>query len=53
MSRAPRWIQKIGLEWAYRLSREPKRLIGRHASNAWFALRMLARDAVTARAQRI
>ena len=26
VSQAPSWMQKIGLEWAYRLSRDPKRL---------------------------
>jgi N-acetylglucosaminyldiphosphoundecaprenol N-acetyl-beta-D-mannosaminyltransferase len=30
ISRAPRWIQKSGLEWLYRLSREPKRLLKRY-----------------------
>jgi N-acetylglucosaminyldiphosphoundecaprenol N-acetyl-beta-D-mannosaminyltransferase len=28
--RAPRWMAKSGLEWAYRLSREPKRLWHRY-----------------------
>lgn len=27
---APRWVQQIGLEWAYRVLREPKRLLGRY-----------------------
>jgi N-acetylglucosaminyldiphosphoundecaprenol N-acetyl-beta-D-mannosaminyltransferase len=43
--RAPRWMQKSGLEWAFRLSREPRRLLGRYASNALFIARMVARDA--------
>jgi N-acetylglucosaminyldiphosphoundecaprenol N-acetyl-beta-D-mannosaminyltransferase len=30
MRRAPRWISKVGLEWAYRLVREPRRLAGRY-----------------------
>lgn len=42
--RAPRWVQKIGLEWAYRLSREPRRLAPRYARNGWFLLSMAARD---------
>jgi len=29
---APRWMQRSGLEWAYRVACEPKRLIGRYAS---------------------
>jgi N-acetylglucosaminyldiphosphoundecaprenol N-acetyl-beta-D-mannosaminyltransferase len=42
--RAPRWMQKTGLEWTFRLSLEPKRLFMRYASNAWFIARMVARD---------
>ena len=42
--RAPRWMQKTGLEWAFRLWLEPGRLFKRYASNAWFILRMLSRD---------
>jgi N-acetylglucosaminyldiphosphoundecaprenol N-acetyl-beta-D-mannosaminyltransferase len=29
--RAPQWMQKSGLEWLYRLAREPKRLFWRYA----------------------
>jgi N-acetylglucosaminyldiphosphoundecaprenol N-acetyl-beta-D-mannosaminyltransferase len=32
VSQAPGWMQRNGLEWAYRLSREPKRLWRRYAS---------------------
>jgi N-acetylglucosaminyldiphosphoundecaprenol N-acetyl-beta-D-mannosaminyltransferase len=32
VSQAPAWMQRNGLEWAYRLSREPKRLWRRYAS---------------------
>lgn len=28
--RAPLWMQKSGLEWAWRLAREPRRLVGRY-----------------------
>ncbi len=42
--RAPRWMQKIGLEWAFRLGLEPRRLLGRYARNAWFISRMIVRD---------
>jgi len=31
VSRAPKAIQKIGLEWAYRVAQEPRRLAGRYA----------------------
>jgi N-acetylglucosaminyldiphosphoundecaprenol N-acetyl-beta-D-mannosaminyltransferase len=42
--RAPRWIQRIGLEWVYRLYQEPKRLALRYGSNILFMVRMLAKD---------
>jgi N-acetylglucosaminyldiphosphoundecaprenol N-acetyl-beta-D-mannosaminyltransferase len=32
VSQAPGWMQRNGLEWAYRLSREPRRLWRRYAS---------------------
>jgi N-acetylglucosaminyldiphosphoundecaprenol N-acetyl-beta-D-mannosaminyltransferase len=41
MPRAPRWIQRIGLEWAYRMFREPRRLAGRYFHNGLFVMRML------------
>ncbi len=31
LSQAPRWMQRSGLEWLYRLSREPRRLWRRYA----------------------
>jgi N-acetylglucosaminyldiphosphoundecaprenol N-acetyl-beta-D-mannosaminyltransferase len=43
--RSPRWLQAAGLEWAYRLYQEPRRLFGRYARNAAFLLRMLSHDA--------
>ncbi len=33
--RAPLWMQHSGLEWAYRMSSEPKRLAKRYAKDAW------------------
>jgi N-acetylglucosaminyldiphosphoundecaprenol N-acetyl-beta-D-mannosaminyltransferase len=42
--RAPRRLQALGLEWAYRLWREPGRLAPRYARNAGFILGMVARD---------
>jgi N-acetylglucosaminyldiphosphoundecaprenol N-acetyl-beta-D-mannosaminyltransferase len=33
--RAPRWMQAAGLEWLYRVSREPRRLCKRYAKGAW------------------
>jgi N-acetylglucosaminyldiphosphoundecaprenol N-acetyl-beta-D-mannosaminyltransferase len=43
--RAPRLVQRIGMEWAYRMWREPSRLAPRYARNAAFILKMLTRDA--------
>lgn len=39
--RAPRWMQRVGLEWAYRLAQEPCRLSGRYVRNAMFLVKML------------
>ena len=40
--RAPRWMQRAGLEWAYRLASEPRRLWRRYlVGNARFALLLL------------
>jgi N-acetylglucosaminyldiphosphoundecaprenol N-acetyl-beta-D-mannosaminyltransferase len=30
ISRAPRWMQRLGLEWTFRLSKEPRRLARRY-----------------------
>lgn len=30
IERAPRWMQKLGLEWSYRLCKEPKRMFRRY-----------------------
>ena len=49
VQRSPRWIQRVGFEWAYRLSREPGRLTSRYSRNALFAFRKLARDVFTFR----
>jgi N-acetylglucosaminyldiphosphoundecaprenol N-acetyl-beta-D-mannosaminyltransferase len=43
--RAPRWLQRVGLEWAYRLYKEPSRLFLRYVQNGAFLLRLLARQA--------
>lgn len=41
--RAPRLLQRINMEWAYRLWQEPRRLGPRYARNAWFLLRVVTR----------
>lgn len=42
--RAPAWVQRAGLEWVYRISREPRRLVGRYAGDGLFLGRMVAAD---------
>ena len=41
ITRAPRWMQKTGLEWAFRMLLEPKRLFSRYARNARFIVSMV------------
>jgi N-acetylglucosaminyldiphosphoundecaprenol N-acetyl-beta-D-mannosaminyltransferase len=43
--RAPRWLQRLGLEWAHRMWLEPARLFPRYARNAAFILRMMHESA--------
>ena len=33
--RAPRWMQRTGVEWLHRMCSEPGRLLGRYAQDAW------------------
>jgi N-acetylglucosaminyldiphosphoundecaprenol N-acetyl-beta-D-mannosaminyltransferase len=40
-SRAPDWMQSAGLEWAYRIYQEPKRLVGRYIRTNPHALFLL------------
>ncbi len=42
--RAPLVWQKIGMEWAYRMCSDPKRLVPRYALNATFLLGALVED---------
>lgn len=40
---APRWVQRIGLEWLFRFSQEPRRLAGRYlVNNPVFLIRAAA-----------
>jgi N-acetylglucosaminyldiphosphoundecaprenol N-acetyl-beta-D-mannosaminyltransferase len=44
LPQAPRWMQRSGLEWLYRLCREPRRLAGRYLrNNPRFLLELLWR----------
>lgn len=44
VSRAPNWICRLGLEWAYRLAQEPTRILARRyiVNGMPFALRLMA-----------
>ena len=44
--RCPAWIGRIGLEWVYRLAREPRRLAGRYANDLVHFPVLLAREAL-------
>jgi N-acetylglucosaminyldiphosphoundecaprenol N-acetyl-beta-D-mannosaminyltransferase len=40
--RAPRWLQRAGLEWLYRLAQEPRRMFGRYlVGNVRFCILVL------------
>ena len=43
-SRAPRWLQRIHLEWLYRLLGEPRRLFWRYARDAWVFPQLVWRE---------
>jgi N-acetylglucosaminyldiphosphoundecaprenol N-acetyl-beta-D-mannosaminyltransferase len=51
--RAPRPLQKLGLEWAFRMWLEPSRLAPRYARNAWFLLSMVATNLVQGASERL
>lgn len=47
IARAPRWMQRLGLEWIHRLAQEPRRLAKRYLVYGLpFAARLLAHGAV-------
>ena len=46
MRRAPKWMQRIGAEWLYRVAREPRRMIPRYFRNALFLVSAVARDVI-------
>jgi N-acetylglucosaminyldiphosphoundecaprenol N-acetyl-beta-D-mannosaminyltransferase len=51
--RAPRWVARAGLEWLWRLSREPRRLAHRYLRKDPRFLAVLWRTARTPRAERV
>lgn len=44
--RAPRALQRLGLEWAYRTAQEPRRLAGRYARTNAVFVRLVAAEAM-------
>ncbi len=34
--RAPRWMQRVGLEWFWRMARSPRRLVGRYSKDFFY-----------------
>jgi N-acetylglucosaminyldiphosphoundecaprenol N-acetyl-beta-D-mannosaminyltransferase len=44
LRRAPAWMQRIGLEWLFRVWCEPRRLLPRYLADARFLLRAVCRD---------
>jgi exopolysaccharide biosynthesis WecB/TagA/CpsF family protein len=47
--RAPRWVQAIGLEWAFRMLLEPRRLGPRYAAAARAFVGVIGREIVSGR----
>jgi N-acetylglucosaminyldiphosphoundecaprenol N-acetyl-beta-D-mannosaminyltransferase len=47
--RAPRTVQRLGLEWAYRTAQEPRRLAGRYARTNVGFLKLVAEELVHGR----
>lgn len=42
--RAPRWMQRVGLEWLHRMMSEPRRLVKRYAKDAWVFPQLVLRQ---------
>jgi N-acetylglucosaminyldiphosphoundecaprenol N-acetyl-beta-D-mannosaminyltransferase len=47
--RAPRWAQRSGLEWAFRLVQEPRRLAGRYVIGNTRFVFLVGREVLRAR----
>ncbi|HZD47501.1 MAG TPA: WecB/TagA/CpsF family glycosyltransferase, partial [Silvibacterium sp.] len=52
LSRAPRWMQKSGMEWVFRAAQEPRRLVGRYLSDALTLGRYLPQQMAATASQR-
>lgn len=46
---APRWMGRVGLEWAYRLAQDPRRLFRRYCIEPWTLAPVILRDLRPAR----
>lgn len=42
--RAPRWVQKLSLEWLHRMLEEPSRLVPRYAKDLWVFPQLIVRQ---------
>lgn len=52
MKRAPVWMQKVGLEWLFRLLQEPRRLFRRYVTGLWIFGWAILRQLMQMRAAR-
>jgi len=52
LRRAPRWMQRMGAEWLFRMMREPRRLLPRYAADALFLVKAVCRDVRSACARK-
>ena len=41
---APRWMGRVGVEWLYRLARDPRRLFGRYMIEPWSLVGVVCAD---------
>jgi N-acetylglucosaminyldiphosphoundecaprenol N-acetyl-beta-D-mannosaminyltransferase len=51
LKRAPKWIQKLHLEWCFRMAQEPRRLLPRYARDVAALLRHLPAEVIANRSQ--
>jgi N-acetylglucosaminyldiphosphoundecaprenol N-acetyl-beta-D-mannosaminyltransferase len=42
--RAPVWMQRLGLEWFFRMLSDPRRLVRRYARDAWVFPQLIAKE---------
>jgi N-acetylglucosaminyldiphosphoundecaprenol N-acetyl-beta-D-mannosaminyltransferase len=43
-TRAPRWVQRLYMEWFYRILTDPKRLVARYARGAWIFPQLVCKE---------